>query len=650
MRPKAKRLVTTASCAIVLAFGTLVFADHKWDGTYDLGKWGFGQATTAALWLHQEQDGSYSATRKSDESVLHGSGNVRADGWLNIQFADAKGASGTLNTIGNATAQQTTGGWYKVTEDGQVYGYFQGTDASGARKWVFEYGKKGADRPNPLDSADDPADPVDDPADPVDDPADDTDLAVDGPAAGNYLVGQTVDLELSPSDAELTIDGPAERDGDTLKITGVGDITLTATKDGEASDEVVLTALQVEVTEITVLNTIEITDAKPPHFSRDLGAEEDASETTPAAIFKDTKLKLQIKLSASENLSETAKIKLSVSALHVNYEGEVELKNLADGQVVTIESDEVLSEKVAINAFSLDVLLGEQSVGMSWLRIYTSYKAPIKNISRDVSEPNTVLHFEKACQWANGAGQNIGNGADSIGYQIDNQMRHFVHWDDLGSFEPAVADYPQGAGKQKNYKDLPGSWRFRDGNRAVSSLYYPPLEPDEDYEKYTNYRNNFGWWVLDNPDYTGGRCNQQAALVCGILGTVGIEAELLYLERTARGKNSGRPMRNYFYANDGSADGSGPWNFHGVAVATLGDGSEWIYDGSFSSPPRRKNGTREWAQNGGGPFLLKWGPWYYTDWRKGTVPASDIPHSNTWKGLPLAANEAEPGEVSVAGR
>ena len=113
--------------------------------------------------------------------------------------------------------------------------------------------------------------------------------------------------------------------------------------------------------------------------------------------------------------------------------------------------------------------------------------------------------------------------------------------------------------------------------------------------------------------------------------------------RLAWSKNSDRPIRNYFYANDGTASGSGPWNFHGVALATLDDGSQWIYDGSFSSPPRRKNGTREWAENAGGPFLLKWGPWYYTDWRRGVVPASDIPHSSTWKGLPLAATETEPG-------
>ena len=137
---------------------------------------------------------------------------------------------------------------------------------------------------------------------------------------------------------------------------------------------------------------------------------------------------------------------------------------------------------------------------------------------------------------------------------------------------------------------------------------------------------NYGWWLLDNPDYTGGRCNQQASLVCGILGTLGITGQVHYLERTGRGKRTGRPVRQYFYADGGG----GPWNFHGVALVDLEDGSQWIYDGSFSWPPRRKNGTKEWAENAGGPFIQSFADWYYED-RGGKVPADDIP--DTWDGI-----------------
>ena len=178
-----------------------------------------------------------------------------------------------------------------------------------------------------------------------------------------------------------------------------------------------------------------------------------------------------------------------------------------------------------------------------------------------------------------------------------------------------------------NYRDLPSDWSVRSsGERGVSSLYYPPLEPKKPYEEYENYRNNFGWNLVDNPTHTGGRCNQQASLVCDIVGTLGIKAQVHYLERTGRGKRTGRPVRNYFYA----AGGSGPWNFHGIVRATMADGSEWLYDGSFSSPPNRLNGERAWAEAPGGPFLQKWGPWYYEDYG-GQVPADDVP--TKWDGI-----------------
>jgi len=149
------------------------------------------------------------------------------------------------------------------------------------------------------------------------------------------------------------------------------------------------------------------------------------------------------------------------------------------------------------------------------------------------------------------------------------------------------------------------------------------------YENYTNYASNFGWWVLDNPDYVGGRCNQQASLIAQLLGTVGMKARVFYLERTGISKG-GRPCRQYFYA----AGGSGPWNFHGLCAGTMDDGTEWLYDGCFSSPPNRLNGLKEWATAAGNdkPFIQKWGPWLYEDTRGGPVAAGDIP--TKWNGIP----------------
>src|SRR5690606_12042879 len=89
--------------------------------------------------------------------------------------------------------------------------------------------------------------------------------------------------------------------------------------------------------------------------------------------------------------------------------------------------------------------------------------------------------------------------------------------------------YAPGSAPPENYGDLPG--RVSRGQRPVSSLYYPPLEVTKPYEPYSHYQNNFGWQLLDNPTHTGGRCNQQASLFCEILGVLGIEAEVYYLQR-----------------------------------------------------------------------------------------------------------------------
>jgi len=295
-------------------------------------------------------------------------------------------------------------------------------------------------------------------------------------------------------------------------------------------------------------------------------------------------------------------------------------------QTVEVTSSEPVSTAVKINELDVQWKLDAVSIGNSPLRIYTLHAQPIKNISNDSEPLLTKRHLESACRWANGASKNIGQGADSIPYQLDNQMRHYVHTSELAGAKPVVPDYAPGAPAPVNYGDLDGY--VSNGLRSISSLYYPPLEVTKPYEDYSNFRSNFGWHVIDNPTHVGGRCNQQASLVCAIVGTVGIKGEVHYLERTGTGRTSGRPVRQYFF----SAGGGGPWNFHGVALVTLDDSSQWIYDGSFSFPPNRKNGNKAWAESAtnSAPFLQKWADWYYED-VGGKVPASDQP--TTWNGI-----------------
>lgn len=385
-----------------------------------------------------------------------------------------------------------------------------------------------------------------------------------------------------------------------------------------------LAGLGAQVVKIEAVGTIAIKDVPGAIFERALEAQA-PSVQEPCALLKNEKLKLRVSLAARSPAAAPIAARLTGSANGAElFAADVNVTGQA--QSIEVESKAPISAKVAINALQVSWKLNEVAVGESALRVYTLHGAPIHNIAWDSTETATKRHFENACRWANGASQNIGQGPDSIPHQIDNQMKHLVHWDSLGSFVPVVPDYAKGAAAPKNYKDLGGSVSTSTGLRSNSSLYYPPLEPDEDYEQYTNYRNNFGWFLLDNPTHVGGRCNQQASLVCAINGTVGIKGQVHYLERTGRGKTSGRPVRQYFFAQGGG----GPWNFHGVALIDLDDGSQWIYDGSFSFPPNRKNGTREWAENAGGPFVGSWADWYYEDFG-GKVPATDIPDS--WSGV-----------------
>lgn len=384
-----------------------------------------------------------------------------------------------------------------------------------------------------------------------------------------------------------------------------------------------LASLGAQVTKVAVVTEIDIKDAADVQFERALGAQQ-PSVNDPAAIIKGTPLTLRVTIGARQNPAANTRARLTGTAGSTTFSADVALSGLTSGQEVRVTSSAPLNAKVAINELDIAWKLNDTAIGSTKLRIYTTLRAPIHNIAWDRTETATKRHFENACRWANNASQNIGQGADSIPYQLDNQMRHYVHWEDLGNTVPAVPDYARNAAAPVNYKDLDG-W-VNNGVRSVSSLYYPPLEVSKPYEEYAHYRNNFGWNLLDNPTHVGGRCNQQASLVCAIAGTVGIKGEVLYLERTGRGKRTGRPVRNYFYAQGGG----GPWNFHGVALLDLDNGTQWIYDGSFSSPPNRKNGTRDWAENAGGPFIGSWADWYYED-MGGKVPADDRP--DHWEGV-----------------
>src|SRR5205085_845511 len=139
----------------------------------------------------------------------------------------------------------------------------------------------------------------------------------------------------------------------------------------------------------------------------------------------------------------------------------------------------------------------------------------------------TKLHFELACAWAGGATRNVGDG---VCYQLDNHFAHHVHPKDFTGGAPFVVAYRAGAKPPRNYDDLPGAILGGGRRSPDSGLYYPPLAPTKDYQEYYHYSSNFGWWVLDNPDYAGGRCNQQASLIADIFGTVGVHARVYYIE------------------------------------------------------------------------------------------------------------------------
>ena len=267
------------------------------------------------------------------------------------------------------------------------------------------------------------------------------------------------------------------------------------------------------------------------------------------------------------------------------------------------------------------------------LRLYATYARPRKNTPHPSRLPHAgKVHLEHACRWAQGASRLTAYGPDSIPHCVDNAMRHYVHPGQ--GHASAYGDLPP----PLNYERLPGHEGIRAGERPLSPLWIPipPWVSDEDYRAH--YAGNFGWQVLDNPTHPGGRCSQQASLLCEILGTLGIEARVVLLERTATVRRGYRRVAAYqaFRARD---FGDQWWDSHGLAEVPLEDGALHYYDGSFSEPqggPGRTHGTRQEAfaarsEDPRGLFIHTWGPWLYRE-DEAEVPRRNWP--DRWSGVP----------------
>lgn len=407
----------------------------------------------------------------------------------------------------------------------------------------------------------------------------------------------------------------------------------------EGSDGLRMTVARkkpIRLLSLEVQDSLPIADAAPPHLVWDHMLEE-ASQQEPALILHKTPLKLKVTFKSARSLDGPCRLVGEIRGEGVSLEVSLEVDGgaLSGTWDQTFESATPMSPKVAVHELEVSwfvehndkrIPINERAAP---LRIYTIHKAPVKNTTAAEVGPHvSKAHLEHACAWAEGATDNIGQGARSIAHRVNNAMRHYVHPDDWREPDQHYASvYPPGSAKPANYADLEGgTWH---GKRSVSSLYYPPLKPTKPYEEYhPHYETNFGWKLLDNPTHTGGRCNQQAALYCEILGVLGIKASVYYLHRVGNGKRTGRPMRRFFNCYKGGSF----WNFHGIAKVELDDGSFHMYDGSFSSPPNRKNGDEAWAIGERGPFIYSWSPyWRYAD-NNTNAPEDDWPE--TWEGVP----------------
>ncbi len=638
----------------------------RFDSTLSLTKREDGRYDAVRSWSYREEGAAPRMTGVADVTVrrLNGKSEVR----IKVAFTPKTGAADALADLGKTETGDTTTGNYKVNGD-RITGWVQVTGRNGSSKNVHETGRR---TKHPIDHGDyDPAavGTGEGPGGAVgsgegegsggiaditsDDPVIegdtlkgtlDTDLRILQPSPGVYLAGQQIRLEAAGTspDKVQVVSGNAEISGRMLTLTGPGEIRIQIKSGDKISLPVDFEAVQAEITRVTVLDTITIADAKPPHLKREFGAEAEDHEWEPAAILQDSQLRLRITLQAEKNLTAPAKVRIVGSEADFEIEEEVVVQSLQSGQEVELISSEALTDSIQVNTLDLEWALGpnkgQVKANMTPLRVYTVYAQPVDNplprygpSQRQGHPLNTKLHFELVCTWAQGATKNIGNGNDSIGFKIDNAMRHHVAWKDYKNNVPKIPHYPEGTAPPLNYSKIPGY--VSGGRRPVSSLYYPSQGATAEVEQYEHYRNNFGWWVLDNPIYAGGRCNQQASLICDLVGTIGMEAEVYYIERVGRGTISGRPVRRYYRSSRSAKS----WNFHGQAKVKMADGTFWLYDGSGSSPPQRINGKVEELMAVPGPYIRYWEAWRYEDGDRRFAPTNDWP--TTWRGVPIMENE-----------
>jgi hypothetical protein len=632
----------------------------RFDSTLSLTKREDGRYDAVRSWSYREEGAAPRMTGVADVRVRRRNGETEVR--IKVTFKPKAGAADALADLGQTETGKATTGNYKVSGE-RITGWVQVTGRNGKSKNVYESGRR---TKHPIDHGDydaaaEAAAAIDGDtggsggiADVTsDDPQIegdtlkgtlDTNLRILRPGAGVYLAGQQIRLETAGAapDKVQVVSGNAKISGRTLTITGDGEIRIQLKKGKKISMPVDLEAVTAEITAVTVLDTITIADAKPPHLKRTFQADSEEYTWEPAAILQDTQLRLRVTLTAAKDLTGPAKVRIVGSEADFEIEEEIVVQSLAGGQEVELISAEALTDSIQVNTLDLEWAMGpdkgQVKTNMTPLRVYTVYGQPVNNplpqygpTQRQGHPLNTKLHFELVCTWAQGATKNVGNGEDSIAYKIDNAMRHHVAWKDYKDNVPKVPHYPKGAKPPLNYSKIPGS--VTKGKRSVSSLYYPSQDATAEVEQYHHYQNNFGWWLLDNPVYAGGRCNQQASLICDLVGTIGMEAEVYYIERVSVGPLSGRPVRRYYRSSRSSKS----WNFHGQAKVKMADGTFWLYDGSGSSPPRRINGKVEELMAVPGPYVKYWESWRYEDGDRRFVPMNDWP--KTWRGVPLMKGE-----------
>jgi hypothetical protein len=607
--------------------GTYRLEGHQWLD------WSTKAAVSARLQVELEPNGRYRVTRVHTYSAdghagatLEGVARFH-DGQLQIRYRLDQGLSDVLTGAG---AQGVLTGAYTVLQDGSLKGSSQAVDRNGKLSTFWEAGARASDDADAGDGS-------------LTDPGSGQESLAGLKPGGIYLVGQSIPLDAPGATAE----GAAEITSGTLRFTAPGAVTVRS-----GSQEVVVKAVEVRIASIEVLDDIALEDAEPPHWRAPKGDETESS-WEPALLLMEQKLRLRVILTAEANLSAPVRVTLAGSAGGLALSAKTTLDRLEGGQAVELQTDRPFSDGVRINAlpFAWSVSDAEGQVelaglGTTELRVYTTLAAPRVNpLPRhpDAKPVVTKLHLELACEWAGGAGENTDSGGDSICETIDNAFRHLVHPSDHGSTAPAIPHYVTGAAKPKNYDSLPAETggRVVNGVRWPSSIFYP----DEKKSYDAHYRQNYGWYVLENPTHVGGRCNQQASLIADIFGTVGVQAKVYYIQRLGRGRTSGKTMLRYYVSNLSGKS----WNFHGVCQATLANGKPWLYDGSGSGPPDRINGSPDELLGVDGTFVKYWKPyWKYLD-TKQKAPESDWPTEyigNTgklgkgqWKGVAIQESE-----------